>query len=131
MDGTNKRKVLVVDDEPAVRKLVRKMLGKDYNVLEAQNGVEAVDMACSHKPDIILMDMMMPVMDGLTACHAIKTNQTTEEIPVIMLTAINYELNKKFSEDVLGAKGYVTKPFTYEALLTEIRRLQPAALRII
>ena len=131
MDGTNKRKVLVVDDEPAVRELVRKMLGKDYNVLEAQNGVEAVDMACSHKPDIILMDMMMPVMDGLTACHAIKTNQTTEEIPVIMLTAINYELNKKLSGDVLGAKGYVTKPFTCEALLAEIRRLQPAALRII
>jgi CheY-like chemotaxis protein len=119
-----KRKtVLIADDEPAVRKLLCRMLDNDYNVIEAQNGREAVDMACSHRPDIVFMDMMMPEVDGLSACYAIKTNETTREIPVVMLTAISYDLNKKLSEDVAGADGYVTKPFTRQSLLEEMRRL--------
>ena len=123
MDETMKKKVLVVDDEPAVRQLLRKILSKDYAVLEAQNGEEAVNMAQSLKPDVILMDMMMPKMDGLTACHAIKTNQITRGIPVVMLTAIDYELNKKLSKDVMGADEYITKPFNSQALLKTIRQL--------
>lgn len=125
MDETIKKKVLVVDDEPAVRRLVRKILSNYYAVLEAQNGEEAVNMAHSQKPDLILMDMMMPKMDGLTACHAIKTNQITRGIPVVMLTAIDYELNKKLSKDVMGADGYITKPFSPQALLKTIRQLLP------
>lgn len=120
-----KKKVLVVDDEPAVRQLLRKILSKNYAVLEAQNGEEAVNMAQSQKPDIILMDMMMPKMDGLTACLAIKTNQITRGIPVVMLTAIDYELNKKLSKDVMGADGYITKPFNTQALLKTISQLLP------
>jgi len=123
MDETIKKKVLVVDDEPAVRQLIRRILSKDYAVLEAQNGEEAVNMAQSLKPDVILMDMMMPKMDGLTACHAIKTNQITRGIPVVMLTAIDYELNKKLSKDVMGADEYITKPFNSQALLKTIRQL--------
>ncbi|MFO7996251.1 MAG: response regulator [Dehalococcoidia bacterium] len=119
-----KRKtVLIADDEPAVRKLLCRMLDNDYNVIEAHNGREAVNMAGSHKPDIVFMDMMMPEVDGLSACYAIKTNETTREIPVVMLTAISYDLNKKLSEDVAGADGYVTKPFTRQSLLEEMRRL--------
>ena len=123
MDETIKKKVLIVDDEPAVRRLVREILSKYYVVLEAQNGEEAVNMAHSQKPDVILMDMMMPKMDGLTACHAIKTNQITRGIPVLMLTAIDQELNKKLSKDVFGADEYMTKPFSPEALLETIRQL--------
>ena len=119
----SKKTVLIADDEPAVRKLVCRMLDKDYDVIEAENGTEAVNLACSQRPDIIFMDMMMPEVNGLTACYAIKTNETTREIPVVMLTAISYELNKKLSEDVLGADGYITKPFTRESLLEEMRRL--------
>jgi CheY-like chemotaxis protein len=125
MNETMKKKVLVVDDEPAVRQLLRKILSKNYAVLEAQNGEEAVNMAQSQKPDIILMDMMMPKMDGLTACLAIKTNQITRGIPVVMLTAIDYELNKKLSKDVMGADGYITKPFNTQALLKTISQLLP------
>ena len=125
MDETNKKKVLIVDDEPAVRKLVGRMLSKDYTVLEAQDGAEAINMARSQKPDIILMDIMMPKMDGLTACYAIKTNQITGGIPVVMLTAIDYELNKKLSKEVMGADGYITKPFSSQALLETIRQLLP------
>ncbi|MDH5364740.1 MAG: response regulator [Dehalococcoidia bacterium] len=122
MGETNKKKVLIVDDEPAVRQLVHRMLSKNYTVLEAQDGAEAVNMARSQKPDIILMDILMPKMDGITACYAIKTDQPTKEIPVVMLTAIGYDLNKRLSED-MGADGYVTKPFSSQALLETIRQL--------
>jgi CheY-like chemotaxis protein len=123
MGETNKKKVLIVDDEPTVRQLVRRMLSKRYAVLEAQDGVEAVDIARSQGPDIILMDILMPRMDGLTACYAIKTDQATKEIPVVMLTAIIYDLNKKLSEDVMGADGYITKPFSSQTLLKTIKQL--------
>lgn len=121
----SKETVLVADDEPAIRRLVRRMLEKDYNVMEAQNGREAIDMAYSYRPDIIFMDMMMPEVNGLSACYAIKANESTREIPVVMLTGIGYELNKKLSEDIMGADGYITKPFTRESLLQEMRRLMP------
>ena len=116
-----KKKVLIADDEPTVRKLVHRMLHKNYAVLEAENGREAVNMAPSHKPDIILMDIMMPKMDGLTACYTIKTDQTTKEIPVLMVTAIGHDLNKKLSEDIMGADGYITKPFNSKSLLKTIK----------
>ncbi|MFP3879456.1 MAG: PleD family two-component system response regulator [Dehalococcoidia bacterium] len=118
-----RRTVLIADDEPAVRKLVCRMLDKEYDVVEAQDGAEAVNLASSLRPDIIFMDMMMPEMNGLSACYAIKLNETTREIPVVMLTAISYELNKRLSEDVLGADGYITKPFTRESLLEEMGRV--------
>jgi two-component system alkaline phosphatase synthesis response regulator PhoP len=123
VDETNRKKVLIVDDEPVVRQLVRRILSKYYAVLEAEDGAEAVDMARSQKPDIILMDILMPRMDGLTACYAIKTDQTTKEIPLVMLTAIGYDLNRKLSEDVMGAEGYITKPFSSQILLEAIRQL--------
>jgi two-component system alkaline phosphatase synthesis response regulator PhoP len=123
MGEANKKRVLIVDDEPAVRQLIRRMLSKDYTVLEAQDGGEAVDMARSQKPDIILMDILMPRIDGLTACYAIKTGQATKEIPVVMLTAIDYDLNRKLSEDVMGADGYITKPFSPQVLLKTIKQL--------
>ena len=118
-----KKKVLVVDDEPAIRRLVREILSKGYAVLEAQNGEEAVNMAHSQKPDVILMDMMMPRMDGLTACYAIKMDPLTRGIPVVMLTAVGYELNKKLSKDVMGADGYITKPFSSQELLSTVGQL--------
>ena len=125
MNETIKKKALIVDDEPNVRRLVREILSKDYTVLEAQNGAEAVDMARSQKPDIILMDMMMPEKDGLTACAEIKANKATRAIPVVMLTAITYDLNKKLAETVAGADGYITKPFSSQELLSTIGRLLP------
>ena len=122
----SRKKVLIADDEPAVRKLVRRILDNDYDVIEVRNGTEAVNMACSQRPDVVLMDMMMPEADGLSACHVIKTNRTTGEIPVVMLTVIDHELNKKFAEE-MGADGYMTKPFTRESLLEEVRRVLPSA----
>lgn len=123
----NKKTVLIADDEPAVRKLVCRMLGKDYDVVEAEDGSEAVNLARSLRPAIVFMDMMMPEVNGLSACYAIKANETTREIPVVMLTGVSYELNKRLSEDVLDADGYITKPFTRESLLEEMGRLMQSS----
>jgi DNA-binding response OmpR family regulator len=123
MDDMNKKKVLIVDDEPGVRQLVSKILSRDYMVIEARDGEEAVNVVRSQKPGIVIMDMMMPKMDGLTACYAIKKDPATKDIPVVMLTAIDQELNKKLSTVVMGANKYMTKPFSAQELLETIRQL--------
>ena len=114
------KKILIADDEPSVRSLVKKLLSKKYIVLEANDGEEAVNMAFNQQPDLILMDILMPEMDGLTACYAIKMNQATKAIPVVMLTVVAYELNKKLSKDIMGANGYITKPFSPQDLMDTI-----------
>lgn len=118
MSGNNgNKKILIVDDEKAIRSLIRRVLGKTYKVIEVSDGVEAVKVAVNQQPDLILMDILMPKMDGLTACYAIKRNPATKEIPVVMLTAVNYELNRKLSQDVMGSEGYITKPFKSQELM--------------
>jgi two-component system, OmpR family, alkaline phosphatase synthesis response regulator PhoP len=117
-----KKKVLIVDDEPNVRRLLHTILGKTFEVFEAEDGRQAIEMAGSQKPDVVLMDMMMPKMDGLTACHMIKNDPATKSIPVIMVTAIGFELNIKLSQQ-MGASGYVTKPFSSEDLLGKIAQV--------
>jgi two-component system alkaline phosphatase synthesis response regulator PhoP len=115
--------VLVVDDEMGVRRLVHQILSQDYAVIEAQDGEEAVNVAHSQQPDLILMDMMMPKMDGLTACRTIKQDHATKGIIVVMLTAIGYDLNRKLAENVAGAAAYLTKPFDSQELLSTVGRL--------
>ena len=116
-----KKKILVVDDEPNIRLLLTRMLGNDYTILEATDGQEAIDLARDLKPDLILMDLLMPRMDGYTACSVIKTDPATRGIPVVMLTAVGFELNKQLAEKV-GASGYITKPF---ALSDVIKTISP------
>jgi CheY-like chemotaxis protein len=121
MAGTKRTTILIVDDEKNVRRLVRDMLGEENTVIEAEDGEVAVHMAGHHKPDLILMDIMMPKMDGYTACKAIKTDPITQAIPVIMLTAVDYELNVELSRG-MGADGYITKPFSQQNLVDMITR---------
>lgn len=113
--------MLVVDDEENVRLLLRSMLSNKYIVLEAKDGEVAIDIARSQRPDIILMDIMMPNIDGYTACHTIKQDPATRTIPVVMLTAVGQELNKKLANE-MGTSGYVTKPFSPRDLLDTIDR---------
>lgn len=117
-----KKKILIADDEPGVRLTVTRMLEQDYTVLEATDGDEAVGIARGERPALILMDLMMPAMDGYTACSAIKADPEIKVIPVIILTAIGHELNKKFAAE-MGADGYITKPFTIEELKDAITPL--------
>lgn len=113
------KKILIADDEPSIRLLVSSMLGKDYTVLEVSDGQEAINIARSQKPDLILMDIMMPKVDGYTACAALKTDQTTKKIPVVMVTGVGHELNKKLANEI-DADGYITKPFSLQSLLDTI-----------
>ncbi len=122
----DRRKLLIADDEPGMRLTVSKMLREDYTVIEAADGEEAVSIARGQKPDLILMDLMMPKLDGYGACLSIKRDPTTREIPVVMLTGIDHNLNRRFAEE-MGADGYITKPFTRESLLLELERLMPTA----
>ena len=121
----DKKKILIADDETSIRSLVRSMLGKEHIVIGASDGEEATKVAHKEKPDLILMDIMMPKMDGYTACHAIKTHPATEAIPVVMLTGVGYELNKKLSQ-MIGASGYITKPFQLQELKEMIGQLLSA-----
>jgi CheY-like chemotaxis protein len=121
-----KKKALIVDDEPNVRRLLHTILSKNFDVYEAEDGRQAIEMANTQKPDVVLMDMMMPKMDGLTACHMIKNDPATKSIPVIMVTAIGFELNIKLSQQ-MGASGYITKPFSTEELIDKIAQVLTAA----
>jgi len=122
----DRHKILIADDEPGIRLTVSKMLQEEYTVIEAADGEEAVNIARGQKPDLILMDLMMPKLDGYGACLSIKGDQTTKQIPVVMLTGIDHDLNRRFAEE-MGADGYITKPFTRESLLLELERLMPLA----
>ena len=116
------KKILVADDEADVRQLVRQTLFNDYIVVEAVDGIEAVSKANAERPDLILLDIMMPGQDGYKTCMKIKSGEETRNIPVIMLTGVDYELNRKLGEQ-LGAADYITKPFRVEALIKAVRRL--------
>jgi DNA-binding response OmpR family regulator len=120
---TGKKTVLIVDDEDHVRSLLNRILSGSFNVIEATDGQQAVDIALSRHPDAILMDIMMPKMNGDVACHVIKSDPATSNIPVIMLTALDYDLNRKLSLDVMGADDYITKPFEPKMLLETISKL--------
>jgi CheY-like chemotaxis protein len=122
----SKQKILIVDDEPNVRQLVSGLLAEDYIVIEASNGKEAVNAAFEQQPDLVLMDIMMPDVDGYTACYIIKSNPATGALPVVMLTGVGHELNKKLSQQ-FGADAYVTKPFGLQELKDIIARLLPAS----
>ncbi len=117
-----KKCILVADDEQNIRLLVRRFLSGKFTILEASDGAQAVDMAHQHKPDLILMDILMPNIGGYDACSMIKNDQLTKRIPVVMLTGLGFELNKKFAKAV-GADGYITKSFTSEKLLETIGKI--------
>ncbi len=118
----DKKKILIADDEPNIRLLVGSMLSRDYIVIAASDGEEAIALARRQKPDLILMDIMMPKMDGYIACSILKADPATKAIPVAMLTGVGHELNKKLAEK-MGAGGYITKPFTRQELLEAVTRL--------
>ncbi len=114
-----KKEILVADDEPSMRLLVKSILSGSYTVIEAADGQEAVEAAMHQQPALILMDILMPRKDGLQACYEIKANLATKEIPVVMLTAVDQELNKKLCAE-LGADQYLTKPFSPKDLLDTV-----------
>lgn len=122
--------LLVVDDNTDIRHYVRTILEDQYVVTEAADGKEALDMARREVPDLVVCDVMMPVMDGLQLCEALKTDNATSHIPVIMLTAKNLDSHRIEGYEH-GADSYIVKPFNSKVLLSRIDNLlkQRAALR--
>ena len=117
-----KKKILIADDETYIRLLVRSVLGRDYSVLEASDGEEAVYIARTQSPALILMDIMMPKLDGVGACNIIKSGLNTREILVIMVSAREDKLDQEYAKE-MGADGYVIKPFRSWELLYTVNSL--------
>jgi len=115
-DRQTGKTVLVVDDEKFVRELIKIKLGRcGLTVIEAENGFEAVETARTRRPDLILMDVMMPKMNGFEACEKLKTIPETARIPIIMLTARG-EQDNQVKGVSLGAADYISKPFSPQKL---------------
>ena len=114
----NKKTILIVDDEkPIVDILVYNLEKEGYNTLEANDGLTAVEIALTKKPDLILLDIMLPKMDGLTVCKKIRSSLN---VPILMLTAKDEEIDKILGLE-LGADDYITKPFSVRELMARIK----------
>ena len=121
-ENTNRPTVLVIDDNTDIRQYERTLLQDEYIVLEAADGKEGLAVALKEVPDLVICDVMMPVMDGLELTEQLKTNTATSHIPVIMLTAKTLEEHRVEGYEH-GADSYITKPFHSKVLLARIENL--------
>ncbi len=118
-----KGKVLVVDDEVNITQILEFSIGSEgYEVLTASNGEEAIDKARREQPDLIILDIMMPKIDGYEACRILKANPITKNIPVVLLTAKGRDIDKRLGYEV-GASDYIIKPFSPNKLIGRIHEL--------
>ncbi len=115
-----KATVLVVDDDPVIQRLLQVNFEmEDYEVLTAGDGEEGLEMARAEHPDIVLLDIMMPKMNGLEVCAALKADAATKKIPIILLSAKAQAADLQAGQDT-GADDYVTKPFDPLELLEKV-----------
>ncbi len=120
-----KSKILLVDDEPDIIETVAKRLeSQGYEVLIARDGEEALAKARREKPDLIILDLMLPKMDGYKVCSFLKNDSRSAKIPILILTARIQENEEKLAYEC-GANAYVTKPFESAELLAKIKNMLP------
>lgn len=118
-----KAKILIVDDEPDIVETLKFRLEKsDYEVITAHDGMEGLKKAQNDRPSLILLDLMLPKIDGYKLCRLLKFDERYKHIPIIMLTARTQETDKMLGMET-GADGYVTKPFDAEKLIASIQEL--------
>jgi two-component system alkaline phosphatase synthesis response regulator PhoP len=121
--SSEKSKILVVDDEALLQEMIVYNLEQaSYQVLTASDGISALELARSEQPDLILLDIMLPGIDGLEVCRRLRREERTAQVPIIMLTAKGDEIDKVVGLEV-GADDYVTKPFGRRELLARVRAL--------
>ncbi|MBF0399545.1 MAG: response regulator [Magnetococcales bacterium] len=112
--------ILVVDDDPNNTKLLAMVLSPNHEVVIANSGEEALQFIALSRPDLILLDVMMPVMDGFAVCEQLKANQTTCEIPVIFVTASGESIDEARGLE-MGGEDYITKPFSPPVLRARVK----------
>ncbi len=118
-----KKLVLAIDDEKDILKLVQYNLEREgYQVLCSKTGEEGLDLARSKKPDLILLDLMLPGIDGLEVCKILRSNRETKNIPILMLTAKSTELDQILGLE-LGASDYISKPFSVKVLTARVKNI--------
>jgi CheY-like chemotaxis protein len=114
-------KVLIVDDDPGIRMLLSKFLQREgFETVMAQNGLEGVEFAKKHQPDLIIMDVVMPQMDGLTAARLIKFYKPLSDVPILFLTAKDADKEIELAQAV-RAEVYITKPFDVRQVIDVVR----------
>ncbi len=116
-------KILIVDDESdIVSALTIRLESLGYEIISAEDGITALEKARSEKPDLILLDVMLPKLDGYKVCRMLKFDEKYKDIPIIIITAKGEELNRRMGMD-MGANAYITKPFKPEDLTSKIKEL--------
>ncbi|KAA0002778.1 MAG: response regulator [Thermoplasmata archaeon] len=114
------KKIMVADDEPEIIDIIKKMLSGKYEVIGVYNGEEALKKAKEVKPDLILLDILMPKMDGWETLRKLKQDEELKNIPVSMLTALPLTPEDTFDKPIDDIENYIVKPFTKETLLKKI-----------
>jgi DNA-binding response OmpR family regulator len=117
-----KPRILVVEDNPQIRERIREILAADYNIIEAEDGVEGYEKTCYHTPDLIISDLLMPRMDGLELCQRVFTNPVIMGTPLILLSAVSSD-DSIIRGYKVGADDYITKPFNPETLKARVKNL--------
>jgi DNA-binding response OmpR family regulator len=116
-------RILIIDDDPSIRLLIKKILGaSDIEVIEAENGAQGLELAAQHEPDLILCDVMMPVMDGMGFLQEWSSRKDLPHIPIVMITSVT-ERARIIDAVKFGACDYVVKPFDPLGVRTKITKL--------
>ena len=118
-------KILVVDDDPVVRRIVLELLNPRYTVILASTGVQLPDLLQRHQPNLVILDVMLPWVNGFELCRIIKTHAQGKETPVLFLTGCKEKDDLMTGREV-GGEGYLTKPFYAKDLYREVERLLAA-----
>jgi CheY-like chemotaxis protein len=120
----NRKTILICDDEPALRELIRASLNEEYLFAEASDGLTALELAREVEPDVVVLDLMLPRLGGLEVLARLRADEHLREVPVLVITAWN-----ETREDVIaaGAADFTSKPFDPDALKASIERLLEAA----
>ncbi|HNW33481.1 MAG TPA: response regulator [Candidatus Ozemobacteraceae bacterium] len=121
------RKILVADDEPHILRVVKdKLANAGFTVMTATNGEEALEAARREKPALVLLDVMMPKMNGFDVCRALRAEADFKNVPILLLTARGQEVDRQMGLDA-GASEYITKPFSPRELLATVQTHLEAA----
>ena len=119
------KKILIVEDTRTIPEVIKVyLLGNDYEYLQAQNGADGLKLAQQNRPDLIISDIKMPVMDGFQFCEVLKGDSAMKDIPVVLLTSLKDEASRQEGRRV-GANGFLNKPINSAELLKTVRSFLP------